>query len=198
MESTFILVSQNNSDLKLLGLNVAPASYQLINTVVTIIGGGIMIKLYPKITKFYIPYQFATGIVLASLGVASIYMGFKLSDNGIISGNYIGLSYLLIAISELLVVSISMCMVAIYCHPKMIAFAMGAVYVAIGLSSSITGLINKLIAMPTKGTDVLYRAEIYENYFKNVTILCFISAAIVAVGMCVLVRYMKYKKLDFA
>ncbi|MFC4892272.1 peptide MFS transporter [Pseudofrancisella aestuarii] len=197
MESTLIMTAQNNSDLKLLGLSVNPANYQLINPVIIIFGGMLLIRIYPMLPRFYIPYQFATGTALAALGLFMVYFGFLNAHNGIISGNYIALTYLFISISELFVSAIGLSMIGIYCDPKMMGFAMGAWYISASLSNSITGLVNQLVALPEKGVSILESAYIYKEYFYTAGLVTLVISMFVFVLAIVIIKFMKIKNIEF-
>ena len=111
------------------GFKVNAESYQIVNPILIIFGGMLLMRIYPMFPRFYIPYQFAVGVLLAAADLFIMYYGFSIDNNDIVSGNYITLSYVLISISELFVSVIGPSMISIYCDSKTIGFAMRAWYI---------------------------------------------------------------------
>ncbi|ASG68170.1 peptide transporter [Francisella halioticida] len=197
MGSTLILLAKNNSDLNLLDLTVKPASYNLINPIIIIFGGMALIKIYPLIPRFYIPYQFAVGVLLAAISMLILYYAFYNTSTGIINGNYIGLTFVLSSIAELFVSAIGLSMIGIYCDSKTMGFAMGAWYIAMSLSNSITGLVNQVVALPKDGVSVLTSASIYQNYFLDMGTVILVIGFVICVMTFAMVKFMRNRNIDF-
>ncbi|WP_150463902.1 peptide MFS transporter [Francisella sp. XLW-1] len=197
MESTLVMAAKNNSDLLMFGFSVNPASYQMVNPILIIFGGMLLIRIYPLLPRFYISYQFAVGVLLAAIGLFVMYYGFSHDNNGIISGNYITLSYILISISELFVSAIGLSMIGIYCDGKTIGFAMGAWYISASMANSITGLLNQVVALPEDGISTVESASLYQTYFFDTSISVMSIGIFVLVLAYFLIRFMKRRKIDF-
>ena len=197
MGSTLILLAKNNSDLNLLGLTVKPASYNLINPIIIIFGGMALIRIYPFIPRFYIPYQFAVGVLLSAISLLVLYYAFLNTSTGVINGNYIGLTFVLLSIAELFVSAIGLSMIGIYCDPKTIGFAMGSWYIACSLSNSITGLVNQVVALPKDGVSILTSANIYKDYFLDMGTVVLIVGIAICVVTFTMVKFMKNRGIGF-
>ncbi|MED7788811.1 oligopeptide:H+ symporter [Francisella sp. 19X1-34] len=197
MNSTLILLAKNNSNLNLLGLTIKPASYNLINSIVIILGGMLLIRIYPRMPRFYIPYQFAVGVLLSAISLLVLYYAFLNTSTGIINGNYIGLTYVLLSIAELFVSAVGLSMIGIYCDPKTMGFAMGAWYIAASLSNSITGLLNQVVALPKDGVSVLTSAKIYQNYFLDIGTTILVIGIVICFVTFAMIKYMKARNIDF-
>ncbi|API86602.1 peptide MFS transporter [Francisella uliginis] len=197
MGSTLILLAKNNSDLNLLGLTVKPASYNLINPIIIIFGGMALIRIYPLIPRFYIPYQFAVGVLLSAISLLVLYYAFLNTSTGVINGNYIGLTFVLLSIAELFVSAIGLSMIGIYCDPKTMGFAMGAWYIACSLSNSITGLVNQVVALPKDGVSILISANIYKDYFLDMGAIVLVVGIAICVVTFAMVKFMKKRSIDF-
>lgn len=165
MNSTLVLFAKNNSDLNLLGFTVAPANYQMINPIVIIILSLFLPSFYKRFQQFNIPYQFAAGTMLAGIGLLIMWFACLHAHAGLINGNYIGLTYLLITLSELWVSAIGLSMIGLYCDPSMISFAMGAWYLSCSLSNVITGRVAGLVALPVGKISTLQSLVIYQQYY---------------------------------
>lgn len=165
MNSTLILFAQNNSNLNLLGFSVSPAQYQMINPIMIIILSLFLPKFYKVFYRFNIPYQFAAGTLLAGLGLLAMWFACLHAESGLINGNYIGLTYFLITISELWVSAVGLSMIGLYCDQGMISFAMGAWYLAVSLSNIISGRVAALAALPEIKITAIESLSIYQHYY---------------------------------
>ena len=165
MNTTLVLFAQNNSDLSLLGFKVAPANYQMINPLVIIILSLFLPKFYKTFQKFNIPYQFAAGTMLAGAGLLLMWFACIEANHGLINGNYIGLTYLFITLSELWVSAVGLSMIGLYCDASMISFAMGAWYLSSSLSNIISGRVAGLVALPEEKMSAIQSLPIYQQYY---------------------------------
>lgn len=167
MATTMVMFIKNNTDLKMLGVELAAAQFQMINPVIILAIGGMLPRFYKKFKGFTIPYQFAAGVILSGLSILVLWMGAQSGyETGISSGNYVALSYFLITIAELFVSAVGLSMIGLYCHPSMIAFAMGSWYLASSMSNLISGQLGKLVAVE-QGADRLTSIHNYGDYFLN-------------------------------
>lgn len=164
MNSTLILFAKTNSDLRLLGFSISPAQYQILNPLLIIGSGMLLPRFYRTFPAFTIPWQFASGTVLA--GVALLLMAFAAatSTSGYINGNYIGLTYVLITIAELWVSAIGLSMIGLYCDNQRLGFAMGVWYLACSLSNAISGRVAEFAVIPEQ-VSPLKSLAIYQHYY---------------------------------
>lgn len=101
------------------------------------------------------------------MGLFIMYYGFSVANDGVISGNYTTLSYVLISISELFVSAIGLSMIGIYCDSKTIGFAMGAWYISSSMANSITGLLNQVVSVMFVGVFVLILAYCLIRFMRR-------------------------------
>jgi proton-dependent oligopeptide transporter, POT family len=167
MNSTLVMCAKNNSNLLLLGMHVSPAHFQIINSLFIISIGLLLPSFYRRFKHFSIPYQFATGTILAGLGLLVMWYGSFHAQNGLIDGNYIGLTYLLISLAELWVSAIGLSMIGLYCAPQMISFAMGAWYLSSSLSYVLSAKLAQVVALPQQGMPRLQSLQIYQEYYYD-------------------------------
>lgn len=171
MNTTLVLFAQNNSDLHLLGFTVAAANYQMINPLVIILLSLFLPKFYQTFQRFNIPYQFAAGTMLAGVGLLLMWFACLQAHLGLINGNYIGMTYLLITLSELWVSAVGLSMVGLYCDKSMIGFAMGAWYLSCSLSYIITGRVAGWVALPEAKLPAIESLPIYQHYYFGMGII---------------------------
>lgn len=165
MNTTLVLFAANNSNLRMFGIPVAAANFQMINPLMIIVLSFLMPGLYNKFRQFTIPYQFAAGTALAGVGLLVMWFGCMQAKAGLVNGDYLVLTYVLITISELWVSAIGLSMIGLYCEKSMIAFAMGAWYLAVSLSNVLSGRIAGLVALPTDHSNPLLSLPLYQHYY---------------------------------
>ncbi|MCL9780186.1 oligopeptide:H+ symporter [Vibrio sp. S4M6] len=187
MATTMVMFIKNNTDLKILGVKLEAAQFQMINPIIILAVGSLLPRFYRKFKGFTIPYQFSVGVILAGLAILVLWLGAESGyATGISSGNYVALSYLLITIAELFVSAVGLSMIGLYCHPRMIAFAMGAWYLASSMSNLISGQLGKLVAV-AHGTDKLSSIHNYGDYFLNMSLVAFVTG----VALWFVMRYLQ-------
>ncbi len=164
MNTTLVLFAQHNSDTSLLGFHFSPAHYQLLNPLLIIILGMYLPKFYQKFPRFSIPYQFASGVVLASFALLLLGCA-PAGQDGMVSGVYIALTYVLITLAELWVSAIGLSMIGLYCDIHILGFAMGAWYLASSLSNIFSGHLAHWVALPTARVSAIQSLSIYQNYY---------------------------------
>ncbi len=193
MNSTLVLFAQNNSDSNLFGLTIDPAQYQTLNPILIIFLGLQLPKFYKKFPRFTIPYQFACGTLFA--GCALLVMNYAAihAVNGIVNGNYIGLTYILITIGELWVSAIGLSMIGLYCEQNGLSFAMGVWMLGSSLSNTISGQVAKWVAIPKTITSPMESLPIYQHYYFNMGFFACISG-ILMLGIASYLLYVMAKK----
>lgn len=186
MNTTLVLFAQYHSDLHLFGVHMAPAQYQMLNPLLIITLGMQLPKFYKYFPRFIIPYQFAAGTLLAAGALLLMAYASHYAIDGKISGNYIGITYILISLAELWVSAIGLSMIGLYCDGKQIAFAMGIWYLSSTLSHLISGNLARLVALPTH-SDTAHSILLFQNYYfrlgLNALILGIIMFAVAQILM---------------
>lgn len=187
MNSTLVLFAENNSNHNFLGFKISAAQYQMLNPLLILLIGSQLPRFYRFFSRFTIPYQFASGTMLS--GVALLVMAFAANraTQGIVEGNYIALTYILISIAELWVSAIGLSMIGLYCDGRAIAFAMGVWYLASSMSNAISGRIAGWVAIP----DTIKSAVESLPYYKSYYLIMGISALGIGLLMYVLAFYLQ-------
>ena len=165
MNSTIILFAQSNSDLKLFGFSVSPAHYQMLNPLLIILLGMQLPRFYRLFPRFIIPYQFAAGTILAGISLLLMAFAAYVSVDGLVNGNYIGLTYAIITLAELWVSAVGLSMIGLYCDKRSLGFAMGVWYLACSLSNAISGRLAGFVAMPDSISSPLESLPVYQRYY---------------------------------
>ncbi len=187
MNSTLVLFAKHNSDFNLLGLTISPAQYQMLNPILIILIGFQLPKLYRTLPKFTVPYQFASGTLVSGLALLLMSYAANHATLGIVNGNYIGLTYILITIGELWVSAIGLSMIGMYCDKNNLDFAMGVWLLGSSLSNTISGRIAKYVALPRHSTNPIESLAIFKNYYFIIGI----TTCIIAGAMFIIAKYIK-------
>ncbi|WP_263078323.1 oligopeptide:H+ symporter [Endozoicomonas sp. Mp262] len=183
MATTMVLFTKNSTDLSLFGIKLEAAQFQMINPFVILLIGSALPRFYHTFKKFTIPYQFAVGVVLAGFSMIVLWAGTATANSdAVASANYVGMAYFIITIAELFVSAVGLSMIGLYCHPSMIAFAMGAWYLSSSMSNLVSGQLGKLVAIPQTGIDKLTALHAYGDYFSEMGIV----GIIIGIGLCVI------------
>lgn len=198
MNSTLVLFAENNSDHNLLGLTISPAQYQMLNPLLILLIGSQLPRFYRFFSRFTIPYQFAAGTMLS--GVSLLVMAFAATQahNGIVNGNYIALTYILISIAELWVSAIGLSMIGLYCDGRAIAFAMGVWYLASSMSNAISGRLAGWVAIPENITSAVESLPYYQTYYWMMGIVALSIGALMYVVAYWAQRIMRNKGIELA
>lgn len=165
MNTTIIMFAKDYSDLKMFGLNVSPANYQMLNPIMIIVLSLFLPKFYKRFQKFTIPYQFAAGTALGGLALLIMYMGCLNNPTGHISGNYLVLTYAVMTLAELWVSAVGLSMIGLYCSHHMLGFAMGIWYLSNSLSNVVSGQLAQLVALPENMNNVEFGIRTYQHYY---------------------------------
>ena len=188
MATTMVLFTKNSTDLSLLSLKLEPAQFQMINPLIILLIGSALPRFYSAFKNFTIPYQFAVGVVLAGLAMIALWAATATANSeGVASANYVGLAYLIITIAELFVSAVGLSMIGLYCHPSMIAFAMGAWYLASSMSNLISGQLGQLVALPKTGIDNIAALHSYGGYFSDMGMV----GIAIGLGLCVVMFFLQ-------
>ena len=171
MNSTLVLFAKNNSNLHLFGFLISPAQYQMLNPILIIAIGLQLPRFYQRFPQFSIPWQFACGTLLAGFSLLLIAVAARFGDHGIINGNYIAVTYVLITLAELWVSAIGLSMIGLYCDNKALGFAMGAWYLGCSLSNTLSGRIAHWVAIPDNITSPIQSLAIYQHYYQNMGVI---------------------------
>ncbi|CEK10214.1 peptide MFS transporter [Legionella hackeliae] len=198
MNSTLVLFAKNNSDLQLLGIQLSPAQYQMLNPLLIIVLGAQLPRFYARFPRFTIPYQFAAGTLLAGASLLLLALAAILNHEGYANGNFIGLTYILITLAELWVSAVGLSMIGLYCDSQEIAFAMGVWYLASSLSNAISGRLAALVAIPETMSSPVKSIGIYKQYYLGMGAITVILGVVMLAIAYFLQRYFRKKCIQLA
>ncbi|WKG82597.1 oligopeptide:H+ symporter [Klebsiella pneumoniae] len=118
-------------------------------------------------------------MVLCSGAFLVLPLGAKFaSDAGIVSVNWLILSYALQSIGELMISGLGLAMVAQLVPQRLMGFIMGSWFLTTAGAAIIAGKIANLMAVPENVTDPLVSLEVYGHVFLQIGIVTAVIAAL--------------------
>ena len=170
-----------NVEHELLGLTFQPEQFQALNPFWIMVGSPILAAIYNKMgDRLPMPHKFAFGMLLCSGAFLVLPLGAKFANEaGIVSVNWLILSYALQSIGELMISGLGLAMVAQLVPQRLMGFIMGSWFLTTAGAAIIAGRVANLMAVPENVTDPLLSLEVYGRVFMQIGI----ATAIIAVLM---------------
>ncbi|VTM71621.1 Dipeptide and tripeptide permease A [Raoultella planticola] len=170
-----------NVEHAILGIDFQPEQFQALNPFWIMIGSPILAAIYNKMgDRLPMPHKFAIGMVLCSLAFLVLPLGAKFAtDAGIVSVNWLILSYALQSIGELMISGLGLAMVAQLVPQRLMGFIMGSWFLTTAGAAIIAGKVANLMAVPENVTDPLQSLAVYGHVFLQIGI----ATAVIAVMM---------------
>jgi len=193
MPTSLTLFAVRNTDHAILGISIPPESFQALNPFWIMAGSPLLAYIYTKLNQkgrdFSLPGKFTLGMFLCSLGflTLSAVSKFFINEKGVISGNWLILTYGLQSFGELLVSGLGLSMVARLVPEKKAAFMMGLWFVFQATGMVLGGYIASLASIPATITDPFQTIHIYTILFFKLGL----ATLIIALLMLFLTPFLK-------
>ncbi|HBM15952.1 MAG TPA: dipeptide/tripeptide permease [Lentisphaeria bacterium] len=198
MPTSLNLFAIRNTNHDLFGLTINPLQYQTLNPFWIIIGSPILALIYNALGKhgrdFTIATKFAFGMLLCSLGFLALPLAGKFfaDSNGIISGNWMVVTYGFQSIGELLIAGLGLSMVTKLVPQKVVGFVMGAWFLATAISGIFGGMVASLASVPkVDAGNTILSLKLYSNLFLQLGISTFIICIIMFIFVPKLNKFIK-------
>ncbi|MBJ3814028.1 dipeptide/tripeptide permease DtpA [Shimwellia pseudoproteus] len=162
-----------NVEHTLLGITFEPEQFQALNPFWIMIGSPILAAIYNKMgDRLPMPHKFAVGMILCSGAFLVLPLGAKFaSDAGIVSINWLVLSYALQSIGELMISGLGLAMVAQLVPQRLMGFIMGSWFLTTAGAALIAGRVANMMAVPEDVTDPLVSLDVYGHVFQQIGIV---------------------------
>lgn len=175
-----------------LGMTLVPAIYPSIEALGVIVLGPVLAWLWMYLTKVKpqfnpsIPMKFTLALAIHTLALGLFYVNALITDAqhwvapiGLIT------PYLLIALSELLVMPVGLAMVGELLPPQLTSVMVGIFFISLGLGGKLAGILANMASIPSGALDDRSQmASIYQHAFLKyfvgallVTVLCYIATS---------------------
>ncbi|MBS0847466.1 dipeptide/tripeptide permease DtpA [Citrobacter sp. JGM124] len=167
-----------NVEHSILGFAVEPEQFQGLNPFWIVVGSPILAAIYNKLgDKMPMPHKFAIGMVLCSLSFLVLPLGISFaSAAGIVSSNWLILSYAMQSIGELMISGLGLAMVAQLVPQRLMGFIMGSWFLTSASAAIIAGKVAAMMAVPSNINNPLQSLEIYGRVFLQIGIVTAVIA----------------------
>lgn len=161
-----------NVEHAILGIAFEPEQFQALNPFWIMLASPILAAVYNKMgDKLPMPHKFAIGMVLCSGAFLVLPFGAKFAnDAGIVSVNWLILSYALQSVGELMISGLGLAMVAQLVPQRLMGFIMGSWFLTTAGAAMIAGKVANLMAVPNDVTDPHTSLAVYSHVFQQIGI----------------------------
>ncbi|WON78727.1 dipeptide/tripeptide permease DtpA [Serratia sp. UGAL515B_01] len=171
----------HNVEHNILGITFEPEQYQALNPFWIMLASPLLAALYNKMgDRLPMPHKFAFGMLLCSAAFLVLPWGASFANQqGIVSVNWLILSYALQSIGELMISGLGLAMVAQLVPQRLMGFIMGSWFLTTAAAALIAGKVAGLTAVPNDIKDAHASLAIYSHVFLQIGI----ATAVIAVLM---------------
>ncbi|MBP2197552.1 dipeptide/tripeptide permease DtpA [Pantoea cypripedii] len=161
-----------NVEHAILGITFEPEQFQALNPFWIMLASPILAAVYNKMgDKLPMPHKFAIGMVLCSAAFLVLPFGAKFAnDAGIVSVNWLIISYALQSVGELMISGLGLAMVAQLVPQRLMGFIMGSWFLTTAGAAMIAGKVANLMAVPNDVTDPHTSLAVYSHVFQQIGI----------------------------
>ncbi|MEG3130094.1 dipeptide/tripeptide permease DtpA [Pantoea cypripedii] len=161
-----------NVEHAILGITFEPEQFQALNPFWIMLASPILAAVYNKMgDKLPMPHKFAFGMVLCSAAFLVLPFGAKFAnDAGIVSVNWLIISYALQSVGELMISGLGLAMVAQLVPQRLMGFIMGSWFLTTAGAAMIAGKVANLMAVPNDVTDPHTSLAVYSHVFQQIGI----------------------------
>ena len=152
--------------------------YQALNPFWIMLASPILAALYNKMgDRLPMPHKFAFGMILCSCAFLVLPWGASFAnEQGIVSVNWLILSYALQSIGELMISGLGLAMVAQLVPQRLMGFIMGSWFLTTAAAALIAGKVAGLTAVPSDINDAHASLAIYSHVFMQIGIVTAVIA----------------------
>lgn len=169
-----------NVEHSILGITFQPEQFQALNPFWIMIFSPLLAAIYNKMgDRLPMPHKFALGMVLCSAAFLVLPLGASLANElGIVSVNWLILSYALQSIGELMISGLGLAMVAQLVPQRLMGFIMGSWFLTTAGAAMVAGKVANLMAVPDNITDPLLSLHVYGDVFLKIGIVTGVIAVL--------------------
>ncbi|WP_421505851.1 dipeptide/tripeptide permease DtpA [Erwinia rhapontici] len=169
-----------NVEHSILGITFQPEQFQALNPFWIMVFSPLLAAIYNKMgDRLPMPHKFALGMVLCSAAFLVLPLGASLANElGIVSVNWLILSYALQSVGELMISGLGLAMVAQLVPQRLMGFIMGSWFLTTAGAAMVAGKVANLMAVPENITDPLLSLHVYGDVFLKIGIVTGVIAVL--------------------
>ncbi len=181
--TSLTLYAIRNVTPELFGMPIQPASFQALTPFWIMTLSPIMAILYQHLASknkdLSMPAKFALGTFLAGCGFLVLPLGGQFANQyGMVSSNWLVLSYFLQSVGELLISALGLSLAARYVPQRLVGFTMGLWFLGTSIGSKIAGFVAGFADIPKEITHPVKSLPIYNQLFLKIGLVTLIMALI--------------------
>ncbi|MTD26054.1 dipeptide/tripeptide permease DtpA [Erwinia sorbitola] len=172
-----------NVEHSILGIAFQPEQFQALNPFWIMIFSPLLAAIYNKMgDRLPMPHKFALGMVLCSAAFLVLPLGASFANQlGIVSVNWLILSYALQSVGELMISGLGLAMVAQLVPQRLMGFIMGSWFLTTAGAAMVAGKVANLMAVPENITDPLLSLHVYGDVFLKIGIVTGVIAVLMMI-----------------
>ncbi|MCW5588102.1 MAG: oligopeptide:H+ symporter [Legionellales bacterium] len=180
MPTSLTFFALHNVNNLILGWNIPPAEYQVLNSIVIIVMSPILTWAYKKYPSTHVT-KFCMGMTLCAIAFFVLAIPQYISVTGIVSPLWMLLTYFFQSTGELLISGLGLAMVAELCPENICGFVMGFWFLNCMLAGPIGAWVGDLttVSNPNVAMSSVTSLHIYGNVFGEIGI----ATALIAILM---------------
>lgn len=169
-----------NVEHSILGITFQPEQFQALNPFWIMVFSPLLAAIYNKMgDRLPMPHKFALGMLLCSAAFLVLPLGASLANQlGIVSVNWLILSYALQSVGELMISGLGLAMVAQLVPQRLMGFIMGSWFLTTAGAAMVAGKVANLMAVPENITDPLLSLHVYGDVFLKIGIVTGVIAVL--------------------
>ncbi|WP_282435589.1 oligopeptide:H+ symporter [Piscirickettsia salmonis] len=188
----------NNVEHNILGISINPISFQALNPFWIVAISPILAFFYShfgtKGKDLSMPFKFSVGMFLCAFAFLVLPLGAKFANaQGMVSSNWVILSYLLQSVGELMISGLGLSMVAQLVPQRLMGLVMGIWFLTSATAAVIGGWVSTLTAAPKGVIDPLQTLPLYSHVFMQIGVVTFVIAIVTLLAAPLLTRYINGK-----
>ncbi|AIT10117.1 hypothetical protein LO80_09130 [Candidatus Francisella endociliophora] len=177
-------------DHKILGfISIPTQAFVAFNNITILIGGVFLGILWKKVNILDV-YKYLTGMFLLVFMFTTLIVGIHLSGKSttqLVNGNWVVLSYIILALAELFVSAIGLSLATRLAPKGQVGGYMGLWLVNMGVGGYVAGVIANVAAIPEGVTNIIELKQVYLGSF-NIFSIIGVVAFVLTVFAVVLIK----------
>ena len=195
MPTSLNLFAIRNVSHTVLAISIEPATFQALNPLWIMFASPILSYIYiclgRKNRDFSLPAKFAFGMFLCALGFLVLPFAAKYysSEHGLISGNWLIVTYGFQSVGELLVSGLGLAMVARLVPERSVGFMMGAWFMSMALAGILGGYVATVASISESIVDPLQSLPVYSALFLRIGLVALLVSFFMFLAVPKLKKY---------
>lgn len=183
----------NNMHHDIFGMSVNPLVFQSLNPFWILVASPLLAYFYNRLglrgKDLSMASKFTTGMFLCSISFLVLYLSQYFSDaSGLVSSDWIILSYLFQSVGELMVSGLGLAMVARFVPQRLMGVLMGAWFMACAAGMMLGGFVASLTSVP-QNLPAVQSLTVYTHTFLEIGVVTLIISIVMLAFTPKLNRY---------